>query len=117
MFEQFLLLNNFQIWTFLYLNIFLFEHFLCLNIFSILYNFGKLLRFKFCSDLFLFRFIFVQIYFYSDLNLFKYEFYSNSKFVQNLKLLKSKKAEKKKQIKKKLLLAGPIRTLPRAELR
>jgi hypothetical protein len=65
----------------------------------------------------LFRFIFVQIYFYSDLNLFKYEFYSNSKFVQNLKLLKSKKAEKKKQIKKKLLLAGPIRTLPRAELR
>jgi hypothetical protein len=28
MFEQFLLLNNFQIWTFLYLNIFMFEHFL-----------------------------------------------------------------------------------------
>jgi hypothetical protein len=38
MFEQFLLLNNFQICTFLYLNIFmfehfLFEHFLCLNFF------------------------------------------------------------------------------------
>jgi hypothetical protein len=46
MFEQFLLLNNFQIWTFLYLNIFmveifLFEHFLCLNFF---FNFVQFLE-------------------------------------------------------------------------
>jgi hypothetical protein len=51
----------------------------------------------------LFRFNFIQIYFYSDLIFFEYKFYSNSKFIQNLKLFKSKKKEKKKQIKKLLL--------------